>query len=323
MRGRSRPPRRRGRDPRAVCRRRGRTATAAPGRRARSRPLAMTAALHVGPATLAFAAAVAAVAGALDLAGGSRMPSMAPIRAAGEIVARVSREGRDPEAAERRRLLALGAVGAFAAGLFVFGIRGAVIAAAVAPAVAGRVLKARRASYRNAVDAGAADIAIGLADALSGGHSLRGALLASAGSLSGPPGNELRRVANELELGAPTDDALEGMRRRIGSPAIDVILAGALLQRRAGGDRAQLWRSSARAFEDEARLLGEVLAATAQARFTGLVVVLLPLGSAALAELASPGFVARLVAFPLAAWLIGMAVAMAARPPVPTPRVCR
>jgi len=270
----------------------------------------MTAALHVGPATLAFAAAVAAVAGALDLAGGSRMPSMAPIRAAGEIVARVSREGRDPEAAERRRLLALGAVGAFAAGWFVFGVRGAVIAAAVAPAVAGRVLKARRASYRDAVDAGAADIAIALADALSGGHSLRGALLASASSLSGPPGNELRRVANELELGAATDDVLEAMRRRIGSPAIDVIVAGALMQRRAGGDLASLLRTSARAFEDEARLLGEVKAATAQARFTGLVVVLLPLGGAALSELASPGFVGGLLASPLTGVLVGMAVAM-------------
>ena len=84
------------------------------------------------------------------------------------------------------------------------------------------------------------------------------------------------------------------MRRRIGSPAIDVIVAGALLQRRAGGDLAQLLRSSARAFEDELRLLGEVRAATAQARFTGLVVVLLPLGGAGFAELASPGFVAGL-----------------------------
>jgi tight adherence protein B len=83
-----------------------------------------------------------------------------------------------------------------------------------------------------------------------------------------------------------------------------------LLQRRAGGDLASLLRGCARAFEDEARLLGEVRAATAQARFTGTVVVLLPLGGAGLAELASPGFVGRLAAFPLAAWLVGMAIAM-------------
>jgi tight adherence protein B len=117
-------------------------------------------------------------------------------------------------------------------------------------------------------------------------------------------------VAAELELGAATDDALEAMRRRIGSPGIDVIVAGALMQRRAGGDLAALLRTSARAFEDEARLLGEVKAATAQARFTGLVVVLMPIGGALLAELASPGFVANLASSPLSAWLVGMAVAM-------------
>jgi tight adherence protein B len=145
---------------------------------------------------------------------------------------------------------------------------------------------------------------------LSGGHSLRGAIGAAAGSVAGAPGNELRRVAGELELGAPTDDALEAMRARIRSPGIDVIVAGALMQRRAGGDLAQLLRTSARAFEDEARLLGEVRAATAQARFTGMVVVLLPIGGAGLAELASPGFIAGLATSPLSAWLVGMAVAM-------------
>ena len=100
------------------------------------------------------------------------------------------------------------------------------------------------------------------------------------------------------------------MRRRIGSPAVDVIVAGALMQRRAGGDLAQLLRSSARAFEDEGRLMGEVRAATAQARFTGMVVVLLPLGGAGLAELASPGFVGRLASSPLTGMLVGMAIAM-------------
>ena len=36
----------------------------------------------------------------------------------------------------------------------------------------------------------------------------------------------------------------------------------------------------------------------------------LPLGAAALAELADPGFVARLLANPISAWLTGMAVVL-------------
>lgn len=269
--------------------------------------------LALGPSLLAFVAAAALATAAVDLAGdlGPRVPlARGRVRAAAEVFARAGREGTAPGAAERRRLLAGCSVAAFAVGWFIFGLTGGLIAAAAAPAAATRVLRARRARYARAVDAGAADIAVALADALSGGHSLRGALTSAAASVPGPPGHELRRVVAELDLGAATDDALEAMRRRIGSSSIDVIVAGALLQRRAGGDLAGLLRNAARAFEDEARLLGEVRAATAQARFTGIVVVALPLGGAALAELASPGFVAGLATSPLTAWFLGMAVAM-------------
>jgi tight adherence protein B len=262
---------------------------------------------------LGFAAGAALAVAAVDLAGDfvPRIPiTGGRLRAAADVFARAGTEGRDPGSAERRRLLAGASVAALAVGWFIFGLAGGAIAAAAAPVVMTRVLRARRARYARAVDAGAADIAIALADALSGGHSLRGALLSAAGSLAGPPGHELRRVAAELELGAATDDALEAMRSRIRSPSIDVIVAGALMQRRAGGDLAQLLRSSARAFEDEARLLGEVRAATAQARFTGFVVVAMPIGGACLAELASPGFVGHLARSPLSAWLVGMAIAM-------------
>jgi tight adherence protein B len=264
-------------------------------------------------APLAFVAAAALACAAVDLAGGVA-PRIAigrgRIRAAADAFALAGREGRDPGASERRRLLAGGSVAAFLAGWLVFGFAGGVLAAALAPSAAARLLRARRARYRAAVDAGSAEIAIALADALSGGHSLRGALISAGGSVPGAPGNELRRVAAELDLGAPTDDALEAMRRRTGSPGIDVIVASALMQRRAGGDLAALLRSSARAFEDEARLLGEVKAATAQARFTGLVVVFLPLGGAGLAELGSPGFIATLASSPLSAWLVGLAIAL-------------
>jgi tight adherence protein B len=279
-------------------------------------------------AVFGFVAAAALACAAIDLAG-FVVPRMAAtdagvasdaaaswpraasgLRAAVDAFALAGREGRDPAAAERRRLFAGGSIVALVGGWFVFGLAGGLVAAAFAPAAARRLLRARRDRYRRAVDAGASEIAIALADALSGGHSLRGSIVSASSSLPGAPGNELRRVAGELELGAPTDDALEAMRQRIRSPAIDVIVAGALMQRRAGGDLAALLRVSARAFEDEARLLGEVRAATAQARFTGLVVVLMPIGGALLAELGSPGFFGRLASSPLSAWLVGMAIAM-------------
>lgn len=272
----------------------------------------MMAAIALGFAAGALGA-IAAVEVTLALAPGLRDRAPRLARRAGTLVtvfARVGTEGRDPGAAERRRLLLAGSLVAFVAVALMLGPAPGLVAAALGPLAVARALRARRERYRRAVARGAADIATGLADALGGGHSVRGAIAEAARGVAGPPGHELRRAVVELELGARTEDTLEALRARARSHEIDTVVAGILLQRRAGGDLARLLRDCARAFEDQARLEGEVRAATAQARFTGLIVVLLPLGGALLAELASPGYLAGLAGGFLTAWLVGMALVM-------------
>lgn len=268
-------------------------------------------------------AALAAIAGAacalalLELVGAARPPiarrAPAGARALSALVDSVvllGREGRDPGALERRRLLLVGSAAALAVGAALVGpVAGAALALA-SPAVAARVLRARRERYRRAVEEGTAAMAVAIADAIGGGHSLRGALGEAAAGLGGAAGHELRRTSAELDAGARTDDALEAMRARAGSPQVDTVVAACLLQRRAGGDLARLLRQCARGFDDQSRVEAEVRAATAQARYTGLLVVLLPLGGALLAELASPGWVAGLWGSFITAWLVGIALVL-------------
>jgi tight adherence protein B len=268
-------------------------------------------------AALAFAGAALAVHGVAELlrvlapAARERAPqALRRAVALVDAVVRAGREGRDPEAVERRRLLAVGAVAAFAVGWVVAGPLAGLALGAAGPWSVARLLRARREHYRRGVDAGASEVAIALADALGAGHSLRGALVECAPALDGQVGNELRRTAAELAAGARTEDALASLRSRSGSRRLGTIVAACLVQHGAGGDLARLLRECAEGFADQARLEDEVRAATAQARFTGLVVILLPLGGAALAELASPGFVGGLLGSFLTAWLVGLAVAM-------------
>ena len=274
-------------------------------------------------AALAFVAAAAALVAVRDLAAGPLTAWRAALAARGPgwlravtglvaTVVRAGREGRDPGASERRRLLLGGSAVAFAGGAITFGPLVGLALAAAGPFGVGRILAARRRRYRGAVDAGVPEMAVAIADALSGGCSLRLALIESARGLAGAAGHELRRTAAELAAGAATDDALEAMRRRARSPGMDTLVAACLLQRRAGGDLARLLRDSARALEDQARLEDEVRAATAQARFTALIVVLLPLGGALLAELASPGWFAGIWSSFLTAWLVGIALVLQA-----------
>jgi tight adherence protein B len=225
-----------------------------------------------------------------------------------DVVITLGREGRDPGAAERRRLLLAGAGVAGAAGWVVAGVLGGLALGAGGPWLVARLLRARRERFRRTVDAGVPTLALAVADALAGGHSLRAALVEATRSVDGAAGHELRRACAELSMGAATEDALEAMRARVRSPRLDTVVAACVLQQRAGGDLARLLRESARSMEEQARLEGELRAATAQARFTGLIVVALPVGGAVLAELASPGWVAGLLGSFLTAWLVGIAL---------------
>jgi tight adherence protein B len=227
-----------------------------------------------------------------------------------DVVVTLGREGREPGAAERRRLLLAGAVLALVAGSVAIGPAVGLALAAGGPWAVARVLRARRERYRRALDAGVPTLALAVADALAGGHSLRGALAEAERSVGGPAGHELRRTGAELVAGATTEEALEAMRGRVRSPRLDTVVAACLLQRRAGGDLGRLLRETARGMEEQSRLEGELRAATAQARFTGLLVVMLPLGGALLTELASPGWFAGLWSSLLTAWLVGLAIVL-------------
>jgi tight adherence protein B len=118
------------------------------------------------------------------------------------------------------------------------------------------------------------------------------------------------RVRAELSLGASTREALEGLRRRAGSARVDSFVAALLSQRLAGGDLAGLLRRFALAAADRDRAEADARSATAQARFTGLLVVSMPVGAALLAELLGPGFVGGLLSNPASATLLALAGAV-------------
>jgi tight adherence protein B len=217
-----------------------------------------------------------------------------------------------PTRPERRRL-ALLATGALAAGGWLVGglVLGA-LAAVLGPALVLAAVRARRRRYARSVRNGASSAARALADAIGAGHSIRSAIGVAAAGLDGAAGHALRTTARALALGDPTTNALEALRRRAADPAWDAIVAGILLQRDSGGDLAGLLRSQAAALEAADRIGRDARAATAQARFTARLVLLLPAGAAALAELASPGLIAGLLAHPLSLWLVIMAAVLQA-----------
>jgi tight adherence protein B len=138
------------------------------------------------------------------------------------------------------------------------------------------------------------------------------ARLAAAAYLDGPPAAELARLGAELDLGAGTAEAVAAWRTRIRSERVDAFAAALLSQRLAGGDLAGLLRRFAAGAAERDRVAEDARSATAQARFTGLLVVAMPTGGALFAELVQPGFLAKLLGSPAAAILLACAVGLQA-----------
>lgn len=264
----------------------------------------MTAAVLIGAAAggLLALAAREAVAASPALARWLRF-ALEPLRRAAE-------EGYAPSSVERRRLAVLATAVAILGGWFLGGFTLALPLAVAGPAAMGWAIGARRRRYRRAVERSLPEVATAIADSLSAGRSLRASLPAAIASLDGPPAIELSRLAAELDLGAPTVAVVADWRRRMRSERIDAFAAALLSQRLAGGDLAGLLRRFAAGAAERERVAEDARSATAQARFTGLLVVAMPTGGALFAELLQPGFLATLLASPPAAVLLALAAAL-------------
>jgi tight adherence protein B len=232
------------------------------------------------------------------------------LRFALEPLRRAAEEGYAPSTVERRRLAVLATVAAIAGGWFLGGMALALPLSVAGPAAMGWAIGARRRRYRRAVERSLPEVATAVADSLSAGRSLRASLPAAVSSLDGPPAIELSRLAAELDLGAPTVAVIQGWRRRMRSERVDAFAAALLSQRLAGGDLAGLLRRFAAGAAERERVAEDARSATAQARFTGLLVVAMPTGGALFAELMQPGFLATLLGSPPAAILLALAASL-------------
>lgn len=232
------------------------------------------------------------------------------LRLALEPLRRAGREGYAPSTVERRRLAGLGMAATALGGWMLAGPALALPLLAAGPALAAGAISSRRRRYRAAVERALPEVAAAVADSLAAGRSLRAALSSAATSLDGPPATELARLGAELDLGAPTGAAVDSWRRRMRSERVDAFAAALLSQRRAGGDLAALLRRFGEGAAERDRALEDARSATAQARFTGLLVVAMPTGGALFAELLQPGFVAGLLGSPPAAMLLAFAAAL-------------
>ncbi len=222
-------------------------------------------------------------------------------------LARARRTGTAPSVPERRRLAVTATFALLAGGWLLAGPLLGCALAAGGPWGLRTLVRRRRRRYRAELERAAPAVARAVADALAAGHAISRALAEAGRGVDGAAAVELGALGRALALGEPLEPALARLQAAAASRAYDTLATAILLQRDAGGDLVALLRELARAQEAAARCADDARTATAQARFTGVVVGVLPAGAAVLAELASPGALASVARTPLALWLAAFA----------------
>ena len=144
-----------------------------------------------------------------------------------------------------------------------------------------------------------------LAAEVGAGRTLVRALRAAAVDAPPPLGAALAETGARLAAGTQAWGVLA--QAIPGNGGCRLLAASLELQGRAGGDLPRLLRSLASALDDRAQVEAELRALTAQARFSAVVVPLLPFGALGLLWLAEPRGVELLLTTPAGLGVVGVA----------------
>ncbi|MEX0983908.1 MAG: type II secretion system F family protein [Actinomycetota bacterium] len=138
----------------------------------------------------------------------------------------------------------------------------------------------RRGRGRSAAlrDEQVADAVTALASAMRSGLSLTQAIAYAAEEADEPLGGHLAGVAHAIEVGQELDVALDVFSRDVGTDDARLVVATLSMHRRTGGDLPIVLDQVASTVRERLAVAREVRALTAQARLSGLILGLLPIG---------------------------------------------
>ena len=111
-----------------------------------------------------------------------------------------------------------------------------------------------------------------------------------------PLGAAFRRVSNDLQLGSPLDVALGRLMTLV--PLVDVrfFVSSVILQQETGGNLGEILNKLSYVIRERFRLKGQVKAASAHGRITGLVLLLMPIAVTAFIMVSTPEYLTTMFA---------------------------
>ncbi|MFK5600311.1 type II secretion system F family protein [Methylobacterium sp. HMF5984] len=128
---------------------------------------------------------------------------------------------------------------------------------------------------------------------LRAGHPLPVSMALVAREMPEPAKSEFALVVDEVNYGRSFTEALENLYQRVGYPELRFVVAAVSIGHQTGGNLGEILARLSRMLRDRFRLSRKVRALSAEGRFSGYALSILPVGLFALINILSPAYYAE------------------------------
>jgi tight adherence protein B len=133
-----------------------------------------------------------------------------------------------------------------------------------------------------------------LANALKSGFGLMQSMDLVSRELEHPIATDIRRMLQDINVGAATDEALLALARRSGSSDLDIVVTAMLIQQSTGGNLAEILETVGHTMRERIRIRGEIKTLTTQQVMTGVIIGCLPIFLAMAISVINPDYISLL-----------------------------
>jgi tight adherence protein B len=125
-----------------------------------------------------------------------------------------------------------------------------------------------------------------------------------------PIAKEFKQLIKEVNLGMPEIEAMENLLRRVPSEDMNIVVSSYLIQRKVGGNLAEILETTAGTIRERIKIQGKINTLTTQGKLSGFIVGLLPFGLGGIISVLSPIYMKPLISHPIGFFMIGVALIM-------------
>ncbi|MBS4197912.1 type II secretion system F family protein [Lederbergia citri] len=153
------------------------------------------------------------------------------------------------------------------------------------------------------------DMITSIIGGLRAGFSFPQALKNVADEAQSPLKEEIEITLKEMQYGSTLEEALNGLKERMPSDDLDLMIQAIVIQRQVGGNLATVLETIISTIRERMRIQRDIKTLTAQGRLSGMVIGFMPLILGILLYLIEPDYIGSLFTHPVGiALIIGGAI---------------